>query len=74
MQYPYLWFQTDSPMQLNTSDIIQVLFTCSNHRNNFRPFLSNFFGESKEFRTKLQGSKLLQWVCALSVDAKSFCD
>ena len=45
--------KTDSPRQLNTYDIKQQPFTCSNHHNTFRPTLCNFFGECEKIQSKL---------------------
>ena len=46
------------------------------HHNNFRLTLSNLFGECEEIQSKLHNivPTLLQWVWALSVVSKSFCD
>ena len=46
------------------------------HHNNFSLILSNFVGKFEEIQGKLHSVVLilLQWVRALSVGAKSFCD
>ena len=46
------------------------------HQNNFSLILSNFVGKFEEIQGKLHSVVLilLQWVRALSVGAKSFCD
>ena len=46
-------FQIDSPLHLNTYDIKQPPFTCSNHHINFILTLSNLFGECEEIQSKL---------------------
>ena len=50
--------------------------TVQTHHSNFRLTLSNFIGECEEIHSKFHGivPTLLQWVWALSIGAKSFCD
>ena len=52
IQYTCLWFQIDSPMHLNRSDIKQPPFTCSNHHINFMLTVSNLFDECEEIQSK----------------------
>ena len=52
-------FESDSPMQLNTYDINQPLFTIN--RNIFRSALNNLSGENKEIHNKLHNNVLPLW-------------
>ena len=46
------------------------------HQDNFRPALSIFFDAFQEIQSKLHNIVLilLQWIWAMSVDVKSFCN
>ena len=65
------WFNYAVEYMILTSHRLPV----QTHHNSFRPTLSNFFGKCEEIKSKLHSNILsLQWVWALSVGAKLFCD